>query len=108
MTTRYRKPITILVADDDPDDRLMIQEAVDEAHCANPIEFVNDGAELMDYLHRRGEFTDRDGEQLPGMILLDRRPSSTSLVHPCGALRPFLAVRGPAVAGPGQKSRLFG
>ena len=64
-------PLTILVADDDPDDRLLIQEAFDEINLANPVEFVNDGIELLSYLHRRNGFARRSDADLPGMILLD-------------------------------------
>ncbi len=64
-------PITILVADDDPDDRLMIKEALEEARLANGIDFVEDGVELMDYLHRRGNHADRPGSSMPGLLLLD-------------------------------------
>ncbi len=67
----YGKPITILVADDDPDDRLMIKEALDEARLANGVDFVEDGVELMDYLHRRGNHADRPGSSMPGLLLLD-------------------------------------
>ena len=65
------KPITILVADDDPDDRLMIKEALEEARLANGIEFVEDGVELMEYLQRRGSFADRPGPSKPDLLLLD-------------------------------------
>ncbi len=64
-------PITILVADDDPDDRLMIKEALEEARLANRIEFVEDGVELMDYLHRCANHAVRPGPALPGLLLLD-------------------------------------
>ena len=64
-------PIKILVADDDPDDRLMVKEAFEEARLANGIEFVNDGVELMDYLLRRGKYSDLKEPFLPGVILLD-------------------------------------
>jgi CheY-like chemotaxis protein len=66
-----RKPVTILVADDDPDDRLLIRDALEESRLCNNIDFVEDGVELMDYLHRRGKFSDRAGSKLPGLILLD-------------------------------------
>ncbi len=65
------KPITILVADDDPDDRLLIKEALEEARLANAIDFVEDGVELMDYLHRRGNHADRPSSSVPGLLLLD-------------------------------------
>ena len=65
------KSITILMADDDEDDRLMAKEALDEARLANDIRFVVDGEELLDYLHRRGKFTDPADSPRPGLILLD-------------------------------------
>ena len=63
--------IGILVAEDDPDDRLMIKDAFDENSVSNPITFVKDGEELMDYLYRRGAFEDLKDDSLPGIILLD-------------------------------------
>lgn len=69
--TRSGKPITILMADDDADDRLMTQEAFAESHLANDLRFVNDGAELMDYLYRREQYADPSTSPRPGLILLD-------------------------------------
>lgn len=67
----YSKPITILIADDDSDDRLMIQEAFEENRLANCLKFVEDGEVLMDYLHRRGKYRDPESSPRPGLILLD-------------------------------------
>lgn len=69
MSTSER--LTILMADDDPDDRLLVQDAFDEIRLRNPVCFVTDGVELMDYLHRRGNYTHLAGTALPGLILLD-------------------------------------
>ncbi len=63
-----KKPITILVADDDSDDRDMIREALEENRLAKDVRFVVDGEDLMDYLHRRGRHSDAPQ---PGLILLD-------------------------------------
>lgn len=64
-------PITILVADDDADDRLMIGEAFEEAMLKNPIAFVKDGVELLEYLRNENEYTDTSAYPTPGIILLD-------------------------------------
>ncbi len=68
---RSTQSITILMADDDEDDRLMTKEAFEEARLANELRFVEDGEELMDYLHRRGKYTDPAESPRPGLILLD-------------------------------------
>ncbi|MFZ1071886.1 MAG: response regulator [Verrucomicrobiia bacterium] len=63
--------ITILLADDDPDDRQLTRDAFGENRLVNDLHCVEDGEELMDYLRRRGRYTDLEGEPLPGLILLD-------------------------------------
>jgi CheY-like chemotaxis protein len=65
------KPITILVADDDPDDRMMVQEALDECRLANAVRFVEDGVELLGYLRREGRYAAPASSPRPGLILLD-------------------------------------
>ena len=69
--TRQRQPITILMADDDADDRQMTREAFDQCRVANDLRFVENGVELMDYLHRREKFRDTKQFPRPGLILLD-------------------------------------
>ncbi len=69
--SRNPRPITILMADDDADDRLMTREAFEESRLANDLRFVEDGAELMDYLKRRGKYADPSASPRPGLILLD-------------------------------------
>ena len=64
-------PITILVADDDEEDRALAQEALTRARLANNLRFVTDGEELMDYLHRRGPYAARGAAPRPGLLLLD-------------------------------------
>lgn len=66
-----RKPISILMADDDPDDRMLAKDAFEEARLANPLHFVEDGEQLMDYLYRRGAYFELIDRPLPGLILLD-------------------------------------
>jgi CheY-like chemotaxis protein len=68
--TQSNNSLTILLADDDPDDRLLIEEALRESKISNPLEMVEDGEELMDYLNGRGKFSGMD-TVMPGLILLD-------------------------------------
>lgn len=60
--------VHILLADDDPDDRLLTAEAFAEARLSNQLHTVEDGVALMDFLHRRPPYTDTPR---PGLILLD-------------------------------------
>lgn len=69
--TQLHKPITILMAEDDPDDRLLVRQALREQRLANDLYIVEDGAELMDYLHRRDKYADPASSPRPGLILLD-------------------------------------
>jgi two-component system, response regulator len=70
-THDHRDPVTILMADDDEEDRQLTHEALVEAHLANELRFVVDGEELMDYLHRRGVYANGADAPRPGVILLD-------------------------------------
>ena len=72
MQDRHKIPITILICDDDEDDRTLTQQALENAHVSNRIRFVEDGEQLLDYLYQRGEFAGETGKApRPGLILLD-------------------------------------
>lgn len=60
--------MTVLIADDDEDDRFFALEALKENRHITDVKTVNDGEELMDYLHQRGQFVDAER---PVLILLD-------------------------------------
>ncbi len=64
-------PVTILMADDDPDDQLLTRDALAESRLRNELRFVNDGVELLDYLRNRDQFADPARFPRPGLILLD-------------------------------------
>ena len=68
---QMKKSITILIADDDPDDRFITKEAFKEAGLINDLRFVEDGEELIDYLYQRGKYHDAKNAPRPGLILLD-------------------------------------
>lgn len=64
-------PITLLVADDDLDDCMLIREALMESRLVNDLRFVHDGEELMAYLRREGPYAAPGAAPSPGLILLD-------------------------------------
>jgi CheY-like chemotaxis protein len=69
---RNKIPISILVCDDDEDDRMLTRQALEDAHISNTVKFVEDGEQLLDYLYQRGPFAGETGEApRPGLILLD-------------------------------------
>jgi CheY-like chemotaxis protein len=65
------KPVVILMAEDDPDDRFLSQEALKEAHLTNELYFVEDGEDLMSYLLNQGKYEEKGSAPRPGIILLD-------------------------------------
>ena len=72
MQGKHKIPITILICDDDEDDRLLTQQALEHAHVSNAIQFVEDGEQLLDYLYQRGRYAGEIGlAPRPGLILLD-------------------------------------
>lgn len=66
-----KKLLTILMADDDEDDRLLAKEAMVESRVLNSLRFVEDGVELIAYLRGEGKYSDRSEYPMPGLILLD-------------------------------------
>ncbi len=61
----------IILADDDPDDRMLTRQALNEGQVANPLVEVEDGQVLLDYLAGRGRFEANGPAPTPGLILLD-------------------------------------
>jgi CheY-like chemotaxis protein len=66
-----KKTLIILMAEDDKDDRLLAQEAMLESRVLNELYFVEDGVQLLNYLHGKGDYSDRTQYPIPGLILLD-------------------------------------
>lgn len=60
--------IRLLMAEDDPEDQMLVRKAFAQAHLANELTIVNDGEELMDYLHRRPPYEEA---HRPDLLLLD-------------------------------------
>lgn len=58
------------MADDDPDDRMLMKDALEENNLPHLIVFVENGEELLDYLHGRGRFAAEKASR-PNLIILD-------------------------------------
>lgn len=66
-----KKTISVLYVEDDLDDQFLLKEAWQENQILNPLHFVNDGVEAIEYLNNEGNFSDKEKYKLPGLILLD-------------------------------------
>ncbi len=66
-----KRSIHIVMAEDDPDDQMLTRRALKHSRLANTLDIVEDGEELMDYLHQRGPYAETGAAPRPGLILLD-------------------------------------
>src|SRR5580765_1358416 len=67
----------ILLADDDPNDVLLIQRAFQKAGLSNALRTVDDGDAAIKYLSGKGVYADRDKYPLPFLLLLDLKMPGT-------------------------------
>lgn len=65
-----KNSVTILLVDDDSEDCYLIGEALAESRVPHELIVVEDGELALDYLYRRGKYSDSE-RKLPGLILLD-------------------------------------
>lgn len=71
MSSSLPKTHVLLMAEDDPDDRLLARDALNESGLQAELRFVENGEELLDYLFHRGKFSDQIEAPRPAVILLD-------------------------------------
>lgn len=64
-------PTHILLAEDDPDDRMLTRRAIVESRMETTIAAVTNGEELMQYLTREGTYGGEADAPRPDLILLD-------------------------------------
>jgi len=62
---------SILLVEDNPQDEILILRALRCANLANPVDVARDGQQALDYLFRQGEYVNREGANLPTVVLLD-------------------------------------
>jgi CheY-like chemotaxis protein len=66
-----KDPFVVLMAEDDEHDILATKRAWKRHHIANPLYIVNDGEECLDFLYRRGKYSEDGTAPRPGILLLD-------------------------------------
>lgn len=66
-----KKPFVVLMAEDNEHDIVATRRAWKKNNIANPLHIVRDGEECLDYLHRRGKYSEPGSAPRPGILLLD-------------------------------------
>ena len=85
-----QKPMTVLMVDGKADGQSPINDALRQ--CGVGFHAVENGEELMDYLHRRGKHADRAGQALPGLILCDLGTPTEDFATAMKEIRSSLAL----------------
>jgi len=68
ISQKDRKPLEILLVEDNPGDVRLTEEALKEGKVLNNLSVVGDGVEALDFLNRKGKYADAPR---PDLILLD-------------------------------------
>lgn len=63
--------VEILLVEDNPDDAHLAIRELKKHNLANKLVWVKDGEEALDFIFAQGQFTDRNANQMPKVILLD-------------------------------------
>ena len=82
----------ILLAEDSAADAELTMEALSEYNLANRVDLVRDGTEVLDYLHRRGPYSER-AEGLPLVLFLDLKMPKMDGLELLGILKADAAFR---------------
>lgn len=71
---------TILLVEDDENDAMLLRMAFEKNNIPNPVQWVKDGLEAVDYLNGAGAYADRARYPFPEVLLLDlKMPRMTGL-----------------------------
>jgi CheY-like chemotaxis protein len=69
--TIAKKPFVVLMAEDDEHDIVATKRAWKKHGIVNPLYVVTDGEECLDFLYRRGKYSNPESAPRPGILLLD-------------------------------------
>lgn len=65
------KEKSILLVEDNPQDEMLTLRALRRANLINRVDVARDGQQALDYMFRNGDFANREGPDLPAVVLLD-------------------------------------
>src|SRR5687768_15401153 len=65
------KNYTILLVEDDENDALLLRRALKNSGVANPVKWLRNGWEAVQYLEGNGDYLDRKNDSTPKVIILD-------------------------------------
>ena len=71
------EPFVILLVEDNPDHAELVKRSFEDHRVANVMQHMPDGDEALDYLFRRGQYTDPESSPTPHVVLLDLRLPKT-------------------------------
>lgn len=71
MTSNDQPLFTILLAEDDENDVVLIQRALQKSFTNTPVYVVRNGQEAIDYLSGTGEYADRTKYPFPELVITD-------------------------------------
>lgn len=72
------RDLTILVAEDDPNDALLLKLAFGRVWVEDRVHFVGDGKEVIDYLRGESPYDDRAKHPFPDLLVLDLKMPGTT------------------------------
>ncbi len=105
MANEKTSPV-ILIAEDDSDDYVFVRETLSREYPEATLRWVRDGEKLLDYLFRRGIYTNPDESPTPSVVLLDLNMPRMTGVEALNEIRMDAAVRRiPVVVLTGQSTQ---
>lgn len=71
MSNDQHSEVQILLVEDNKSDAILTQRALKKVNLANNLIHLKDGAQALDFIFAKGEYSDRNPEETPRVIFLD-------------------------------------